>query len=190
MWGSASFPMAGASRWTTPLILVAVTSAVLLVARCLTAAHPLLDLRSWVGLLRQVDLLGSLLLAAGLGGVILAFGAGERQQGVLAPSGPWLLLVSAAALVLFWETQPHRAPPLVAGGRAVRHPARGALVVSFFVGSGLIAALVDIPIFARLTMRGETQLTAALVLVRFLLGLPAGASSRAAGRRGVCRPGG
>jgi MFS family permease len=54
-------------------------------------------------------------------------------------------------------------------------PAWGALVVSFFVGSGLIAALVDIPVFARLTLRGETQLTAALVLVRFLVGLPVGA---------------
>ena len=175
VWGSAFVPMAGASRWTTPLILVAVTSAVLLVARCLTAAHPLLDLRSWVGLLRQVDLLGSLLLAAGLGGVILAFGAGDAKQGVLAPSGPWLLLVSAAALVLFWRrnrTAPH---PLLPVGALSATPAWGALVVSFFVGSGLIAALVDIPIFARLTMRGETQLTAALVLVRFLLGLPAGA---------------
>jgi MFS family permease len=49
------------------------------------------------------------------------------------------------------------------------------MVVSFFVGAGLIAALVDIPIFARITIHGDSQLAAALVLVRFLVGLPVGA---------------
>ena len=49
------------------------------------------------------------------------------------------------------------------------------MLVSFFVGSALIAALVDIPIFARITVYGESQLLAALVLVRFLVGLPIGA---------------
>ena len=49
------------------------------------------------------------------------------------------------------------------------------MVVSFFVGSALIAALVDIPIFARLTVYNDSQLMAALVLVRFLVGLPVGA---------------
>ncbi len=39
----------------------------------------------------------------------------------------------------------------------------------------MIAALVDIPIFARITVYGDSQLSAALVLVRFLVGLPAGA---------------
>jgi MFS family permease len=57
----------------------------------------------------------------------------------------------------------------------VATPAWGALVVSFFVGSALIAALVDIPIFARLTIYNDSQLLAALVLVRFLVGLPVGA---------------
>jgi MFS family permease len=54
-------------------------------------------------------------------------------------------------------------------------PAWGAMVVSFFVGSALIAALVDIPIFARLTIYNDSQLSAALVLLRFLVGLPVGA---------------
>jgi MFS family permease len=49
------------------------------------------------------------------------------------------------------------------------------MVVSFFVGAALIAALVDIPIFARVTVYDDSQLLAALVLVRFLLGLPVGA---------------
>ena len=49
------------------------------------------------------------------------------------------------------------------------------MVVSFFVGAALIAALVDIPIFARITVYGDSQVSAALVLVRFLVGLPVGA---------------
>jgi MFS family permease len=51
----------------------------------------------------------------------------------------------------------------------------GSLVVSFFVGAALIAALVDIPIFARLTVADGSQVQAALVLVEFLVALPVGA---------------
>ena len=51
----------------------------------------------------------------------------------------------------------------------------GAVVVSFFVGAALIAALIDIPIFARTTVYTTSQLMAALVLVRFLVALPVGA---------------
>ena len=60
-------------------------------------------------------------------------------------------------------------------GALRRTPAWGALLVSFFVGAALIAALVDIPIFARTTVYPDSQLTAALVLVRFLVALPVGA---------------
>jgi MFS family permease len=49
------------------------------------------------------------------------------------------------------------------------------MLVSFFIGSALIAALIDIPIFARTTVYGDSQLLAALVLVRFLVALPVGA---------------
>ena len=54
-------------------------------------------------------------------------------------------------------------------------PAWGALLVSFFVGAALIAALVDIPIFARITVAEGSQIQAALVLVEFLVALPVGA---------------
>ena len=47
--------------------------------------------------------------------------------------------------------------------------------MSFFVGAALIAALVDIPIFARVTVYPTSQLDAALVLVRLLVALPVGA---------------
>ena len=56
----------------------------------------------------------------------------------------------------------------------VRRPGARSLV-SFFVGAALIAALIDIPIFARTTIYRDSQLMAALVLVRFLVALPVGA---------------
>ncbi len=49
------------------------------------------------------------------------------------------------------------------------------MLVSFFVGAALIAALIDIPLFARTTVYSDSQLMAALVLVRFLVALPVGA---------------
>ena len=48
-------------------------------------------------------------------------------------------------------------------------------MVSLLVGWALIAALVDIPLFARTAEAGYTQLDAALVLLRFLVALPIGA---------------
>ena len=56
-----------------------------------------------------------------------------------------------------------------------RTPAWGAMLVSLFIGAALIAALIDIPIFARTTVYPDSQLLAALVLVRFLVALPVGA---------------
>ena len=49
------------------------------------------------------------------------------------------------------------------------------MLVSFFIGAALIAALIDIPLFARTTVYPGSQLMAALVLVRFLVALPVGA---------------
>jgi MFS family permease len=173
--GVAFLPVVGTSRWASPLGLAAIVFGALFLCRCLLARQPILDLRSWVTLLRQVDALGALLLAAALAGVILAFATSNPEVQVFSPAGPWLLLGSALAGIAFWHRNRTVPNPLVPAGALTATPAWGALVVSFLVGAGLIAALVDIPVFARVTIYADSQLSAALVLVRFLVGLPVGA---------------
>ncbi len=174
-WGQLFIPVAGSSRWATPLGLVTIVAAVLLVVRCWTARRPLVDLRGWWATIREADLLGAVLLAVALGGVILAFATGDPRVEVFAPQGWWYLLGAALATVgLVWHLRTEERP-LVPRGAFRRTPAWGALLVSLFVGAALIAALIDIPIFARTTVYPDSQLQAALVLVRFLVALPVGA---------------
>jgi len=174
-WGLALVPVTGSNRWLAPLALAGYGLLALLVARCTTAVRPLVDLRAWAATARQVDVLGATLLAIALGGVILAFGTANPQRQVFAEQGPWLLLASAAAAVGFVRRNRRARHPLLPSGAITRTPAWGALVVSFFVGAALVAALIDIPIFARLTVHQDDQVAAAMVLVRFLVGLPVGA---------------
>ena len=174
-WGQLFIPVVGSSRWLTPVGLVALAAFALLLVRCVTAARPLVDLRSWGRAAREADLVGSALLAVALGGVILAFATADPKVQVFSDQGLWYLLgaaVAAAVLVLHLR---RAAAPLVPRGALRRTPAWGAVLVSFFVGAALIAALIDIPLFARTTIHGDSQLMAALVLVRFLLALPVGA---------------
>jgi MFS family permease len=173
--GLAFVPVTGDGRWAAPIGLATVGCALALLLRCLTARRPLVDVRRWAGLARQADLLGAGLLAAALGGVILAFATADPELSVLSPAGPWLLVGSAVFVVLFWRHSRSSAHPLVPHGAFAARPAWGALAVSFFVGAALIAALVDIPLFARVTVYPDSQLDAALVLVRLMAALPVGA---------------
>ena len=174
-WGSLFVPFAGDGRWLTPIGAIAVGALVLLLVWCWFAPRPLLDLRGWVAVLLEADLVGALLLAAALGGVILAFATADPKIEVFSPRGRWYLLGAAVAATAFvWHLR-RAAKPLVPRGALRRTPAWGALLVSFFIGAALIAALIDIPLFARTTVYPDDQLPAALVLVRFLIALPVGA---------------
>ena len=174
-WGQLYIPVVGAGRWLTPLGLVSVVAFVLFLVRCVTARRPLVDLRSWWTAARSADLPGALFLAAALGGVILAFATADPRVEVFAPRGRWYLLGAALATAAFvWHLRTDEAP-LVPRGALRRTPAWGSLLVSFFVGAALVAALIDVPIFARTTIYPDSQLLAALVLVRFLVALPVGA---------------
>ncbi|NYE37913.1 MFS family permease [Nocardioides cavernae] len=174
-WGQLFIPFAGDGRWLTPIGAVTTGAFLLLVAWCWFAPRPLLDLRGWVRVLVDADLAGALLLAAALGGVILAFATADPKIEVFSPRGRWYLLGAVVASAAFaWHVR-RAANPLVPRGALRRTPAWGALLVSFFIGAALIAALIDIPLFARTTVYPDDQLPAALVLVRFLLALPVGA---------------
>ena len=149
--------------------------AVLLLVRLLTAKRPLVDLRDWWGSVREADLLGAGLLSIALGGIILAFATADPEVQVFSPAGLWYLVIAAVGAVLFALHNRRSEAPLVPHGAFAKRPAWGAIVVSFFVGAALIAALVDIPIFARITVADGSQIKAALVLVEFLVALPVGA---------------
>ena len=174
-WGQLFIPYTGSGRWLTPIGLITVGAAVALVVWCLVATAPVLDLRRWAASLVEADVVGASLLAFALAGVILAFATADPKIQVFSDQGGWFLLGSAVAWVLFAIHLRRAKAPLVPRGALRRTPAWGALVVSFFIGAALIAALIDIPLFARTTIYPDSQLMAALVLVRFLVALPVGA---------------
>jgi MFS family permease len=162
-------PFTGESRLLTPIGVVTLVLAVLWAVLVTVKSHA-----GIVSLSKQVDVPGALLLALALAGVVLAFATADPEREVIAPAGPWLLVAAAVFAVGFalWQRRTPNAivPPGLLGSRA----AWGSLLVSFLVGAALIAALVDVPVFAR-TTHGGGQLGAALVLLRFLIALPVGA---------------
>jgi len=174
-WGELFLPFAGDSRWLTPVGAVAIVAFLLFLVRSATASRPLLDLAAWARSSREADLRGALLLAVALGGVILAFATADPQVQVFSDRGLWYLVVAAVATAAFVLHLRSAEAPLVPRGALRQRPAWGAILVSFFVGAALIAALIDIPIYARTTTYRTSQLMAALVLVRFLVALPIGA---------------
>jgi MFS family permease len=174
-WGRLFIPFVTDGRWLSPIGVTAVLAAAVLVVRCATADRPLIDLHRWWASMREADLVGALFLAAALAGVILAFATADPEIQVFSDQGAWYLAASAVATVAFVLHLRHAASPLVPRGAIRRTPAWGSLLVSFFVGAALVAALIDIPLFARTTVHSDSQLMAALVLVRFLVALPVGA---------------
>ncbi|GAA5019987.1 MFS transporter [Actinopolymorpha pittospori] len=173
--GLAFVPFTGSSRLLTPIGVTTLVLAVAFVLRQLTAARPLVDVRRLPAVLAAADFTGALLLGLALGGVVVTFAVADPATQVISPAGPWLLAGSAACAVAFVVRQRRTANPVVPRGALAATPAWGSLVVSFFVGAALIAALVDVPVFARATRYPDSQLGAALVLVRFLVALPVGA---------------
>ncbi len=173
--GLAFIPVAGDSRWLTPLALSLYGVVAVFLLRQVTARRPLLAVRAWPSVAREVDLLGAALMAVALGTVIVSFASADPEQHAISEDAPVLLGVGAVAVVAFVVRQRTADQPLIPRGALGARQAWGAVAVSFLIGGSLIAALVDIPLFARLTVHRDSQLDAALVLVRFLVALPVGA---------------
>lgn len=173
--GLAFIPVVGDSRWLTPLAVALYGVIALFLLRQATARRPLLAVRAWPAVAREVDLAGAALMAVALGTVIVSFASADPEQHAISEDAPWLLTLGAVALALFVLRQRTAREPLIPRGALTARQAWGAVAVSFLIGASLIAALVDIPLFARLTVYRDSQLDAALVLVRFLVALPVGA---------------
>ncbi|WP_245160719.1 MFS transporter [Blastococcus sp. CT_GayMR16] len=160
---------------STPLVLIALVAGAALVVRSLAApVGAVLPLRGLPRLAGEVDVLGSVLAVVALGSLVWAFAAADPATQVVA-HGPVLLplaLVAAIAFVLHERRTPEPVLPL---GALRPRGAWGALVVNLLVGVALVAALVDVPLFARNTTTPGDQLGAALVLLRLLVAVPVGA---------------
>ncbi|QWC87014.1 MFS transporter [Nocardioidaceae bacterium] len=178
-------PLVGESRWAAPLALGGLAALVLLLVRSALATRPLLPAADWWRTAREADLVGALWLAAALGGVVLAFASADPEEAVLSLAGlAWLVLAALGAVGLLVHLGRAERPLFPAGTFRAR-AAWGSLLVSLLVGVALIAALVDVPLFARVTMAGDSQLDAALVLMRLLIALPIGAVVGGLALRGV-----
>jgi MFS family permease len=164
--GTPFVPFTGESRLMTPIGVVTLV---------LFAIWVLLAMPGFVRTLRAVDLVGAALLALALAGIVLAFATADPEREVMAAAGPWLLAGAALFGAAFWWWQRRTPRAIIPTGLLGPRGAWGALVVSLLVGAALIAALVDIPVFARTTIHGGDQLGAALELLRFLVALPVGA---------------
>ncbi|MFF0343248.1 MFS transporter [Kribbella sp. NPDC004875] len=162
-------PFTGTSRLLTPIGVGTLVLAIVWLALVLWRSRGRL-----ADVLSRVDLVGAFLLALALAGVVLAFATADPERELMSPAGPWLLVAAAVFAVAFALWQRRTAAAIVPRGLLGGRPAWGSLLVSFLIGCALIAALVDVPVFAR-TTQGGGQLEAALVLVRFLIALPIGA---------------
>jgi hypothetical protein len=175
-WGGPFVPFGDStSIWWSQVGLATVGLGLALAAWLVLGRQPFVDVRSWWQTVRRADLGGAVLLALALGGVIIAFATADPEVQVFSPAGPWALAVSAAAAAAFVVRQRRAATPLIPRRALARRPAWASLLVSFFVGAALIAALVDVPVFARISIYEDSQIKAALVLVELLVALPVGA---------------
>jgi MFS family permease len=168
----------GGLVWLTPLALLAAGAGLVLILwdlRQRRSTRPLIAVRRIPAVAREIDGLGAALLALTLATIIVSFAAEDPTSGAIAPAAVWLLPVGAISAALFVLRERRARRPLLAAGELRSPGAYGALLTNLAVGSALMAALLDVPVLARATVFPNSQLGAALVLLRFLIGVPIGA---------------
>lgn len=179
-WGQLYNPMVSGqwASFSTPVVLIAFG--------CLVAAagweiiepagiRPVAPLRRAPALLARSDLPGAALLAGVLACIVIIFSTADPSRQIVASSAPLVVPLAAVLALAFWWRQRRAAAPLIQPGAFARRPAWGGFLVNLALGGGLMAALVDVPLFARSTVYPNSETSAALVLLRFLVAVPLGA---------------
>ena len=168
----------GGLVWLTPIALVAAAAAVALIiweARAHRSTRELVAVRRLPAVAAAVDWPGAVLLGIALSTIIVSFSAQDPSTGAISPAALWLLPLGVVAMACFVLRERRARQPLVAASELRSPGAYGALLTNLAVGAALMAALLDIPVLARSTVDPNSQLGAALVLLRLLVGVPIGA---------------
>jgi MFS family permease len=174
-------PLVAGPTWsvlTTPMALVTwglVVGTVAWEALAPGGVRPLVPLRRAPAVLGRADLLGAALLAGVLASVVIVFSTTDPGTQVVASSVVVLGPVAAVLAGLFVLRERRAAAPLLDPSTLRARPAWGALLVNLALGAALMAALVDVPFFARSTTDPGSQVAAAGELLRFLVAVPLGA---------------
>ncbi|GLZ10962.1 major facilitator superfamily protein [Actinomadura sp. NBRC 104425] len=117
-----------------------------------------------------VDVVGGVLLAAGLALVVVGVYNPEPDESALPPWGLPVLAAGVAVMAAFvlWEVRSRTRLLDVEGTR--RGPLFATLGVSLLSGAALMVTLVDVQLVAQ-TLLGEDTMGGALILARFLVAL-------------------
>jgi len=173
--GTLYLPVAGIG-WLTPLSTVAAGAAVaFIVWELALRRRPAASLAALRTAAANADWPASALVAAVLAAVVVTFAAADPSTQALNPLAPVLLPVAALLAAGLVIRERRAARPLLPGSEFRPPRAWGALLTNLLLGAALMAALVDVPIYARATAFTGSQFDAALELVRLLVAVPVGA---------------
>ena len=178
--GQVYSPLTG-GQWapfTTPLVLAGfglLAAFVVWESVAPMGVKPLFRLGLVPGVLRRSDLPGAALAAGVLACIVVVFSTADPSKQVLANSAPVVAPLAAILALGFVLRERAAKAPLVSFPSMAARPAWGSLLVNLALGGGLMAALVDVPLFARATVDPNSEVAAALVLLRFLVAVPIGA---------------
>ncbi|SEG59041.1 Major Facilitator Superfamily protein [Thermomonospora echinospora] len=122
----------------------------------------------------RVDVVGGLLLALGLGLLVVGLHNPEPERAPLPPWGAPVIVAGFAVLAGFvlWEVRARTRLLDLSGTR--RGPLLATLAVSLLSGAALMVTLVDVQLVAQ-SLLGKDSLGGTLVLLRFLVALPVAA---------------